>query len=458
MTANHFSSMPEQVTTPAYREPPRGFFASIRYFGPGLILSASIVGSGELIATTALGAKAGFGLMWVILIACLFKVAVQLQYGRHCICHGQLTYQAWNSVIGPRFFGINWSVYFGFLFLVVSLAGQGGIIGGAAQVVAFAFPGVPIVICVAVIAVSLSLLVYRGGYGRIQNIAIGLNIFFTTIILFCVFAVQKTQYAYGWADIAGGFSFKLPSELWAIALTVFAITGVAAGEIFTYPYWCLEKGYAAWTGPRDDSPEWASRARGWMRVMTLDALLSMVVYTVATFAFYILGASVLNPQESLADGPDLILQLSAIFTDVLGPGTRNVFMLGAFAVLFSTVFANAAGYARQWADLFGVCRVIDTDKAGVRTHWIAIMSWFVPACWGITYLLYQNPLYLVILNGLSNALFLVVIAIQAMVFRYRYTDPRLIPTRWYDAALWLAIASITFMAWRTMQSLFDRLF
>ena len=446
--------MPEQATTPAYREPPSGFFASIRYFGPGLILSATIVGAGELIATTALGAKAGFGLMWVILIACLFKVAVQLQYGRHCICHGRPTYQAWNRVIGPRFFGLNWSVYFGFLYMVVSLVSLGGILGGAAQVVAFAFPAIRVEIWVPVLAVALSLLVYRGGYGRIQNIAIGLNIFFTTIILFCVFAVQKTQYAYGFADIAGGFSFKLPSELWAIALTVFAITGVSGGEIFTYPYWCLEKGYAAWTGPRDESPEWASRARGWMKVMTFDALLSMVVYTVATFAFYILGASVLNPQESLADGTDLILQLSAIFTDVLGPGTRDLFMLGAFAVLFSTVFALTAAHARQWTDLFGVCRFIDTGNADVRARWIAIVSWFVPACWGITYLVFQKPLFLVLILGLSNALFLVVIAIQALVFRYRYTDPRLIPTRWYDAALWLAICSITFMAWRTLQSLF----
>ena len=34
------------------KEPPRGWAQSLKYFGPGLILSASIVGSGELIATT----------------------------------------------------------------------------------------------------------------------------------------------------------------------------------------------------------------------------------------------------------------------------------------------------------------------------------------------------------------------------------------------------------------------
>ncbi|MFH1741156.1 MAG: divalent metal cation transporter, partial [bacterium] len=52
------------------REPPQGFWASLRYIGPGFILSAALVGSGELIVTTALGAKAGYVLLWFILFSC----------------------------------------------------------------------------------------------------------------------------------------------------------------------------------------------------------------------------------------------------------------------------------------------------------------------------------------------------------------------------------------------------
>ena len=56
------------------REPPTSIWGSLRYLGPGFILSASIVGSGELIATTIVGAKAGFVLMWFIIFSCLIKV------------------------------------------------------------------------------------------------------------------------------------------------------------------------------------------------------------------------------------------------------------------------------------------------------------------------------------------------------------------------------------------------
>jgi manganese transport protein len=45
--------------------------------GPGFVLTASIVGSAELIATTALGAKAGYVALWVILLTCAVNVALQ---------------------------------------------------------------------------------------------------------------------------------------------------------------------------------------------------------------------------------------------------------------------------------------------------------------------------------------------------------------------------------------------
>jgi manganese transport protein len=53
--------------------PPSTLSGRIRYLGPGFILSAAIVGSGELIATTALGAKAGFVMFWLIILSCLRK-------------------------------------------------------------------------------------------------------------------------------------------------------------------------------------------------------------------------------------------------------------------------------------------------------------------------------------------------------------------------------------------------
>ena len=51
------------------QEPPASFFGTLRHLGPGMIIVASVVGSGELIVTTKLGAVAGFVFLWFVLRA-----------------------------------------------------------------------------------------------------------------------------------------------------------------------------------------------------------------------------------------------------------------------------------------------------------------------------------------------------------------------------------------------------
>ena len=70
--------------------------------GPGLILAGSIVGTGELIATTGLGADVGYVFLWLILLSCVIKVFVQIELGRHAITHGQTTLAALDTLARPE--------------------------------------------------------------------------------------------------------------------------------------------------------------------------------------------------------------------------------------------------------------------------------------------------------------------------------------------------------------------
>jgi len=71
------------------REPPHSFAATLAQLGPGIVLASSIVGSGELIAATTVGAEAGFTLLWLVLIGCGIKVAAQVEIGRHTLAWGR---------------------------------------------------------------------------------------------------------------------------------------------------------------------------------------------------------------------------------------------------------------------------------------------------------------------------------------------------------------------------------
>ena len=121
------------------QEPPREFGGILKQLGPGLIIAGSIVGSGELIATTKTGAQAGITLLWLILIGCVIKVFVQVELGRYAITHGETTLSALDRVPGPRL-KANWIVWCWLAMMVCGVGQLGGIVGGVGQSMAIAVP------------------------------------------------------------------------------------------------------------------------------------------------------------------------------------------------------------------------------------------------------------------------------------------------------------------------------
>ncbi|HOM25216.1 MAG TPA: Nramp family divalent metal transporter, partial [Thermosynergistes sp.] len=320
------------------KEPPEGIIGALKYLGPGLILTASIVGSGELIATTTLGATAGFVTLWVIIVSCLVKVTLQLEFGKHAINTGESTMLAMNKLPGPKIGKANWTVWFWIIVMLLKMMQLGGIVGGVALALNIAFPAVSPPVWTWVTAFSVALLIWRGGYRFIERACVFMIVCFVFFTIACVFFLQFTPYHISWADIAQGLTFKLPSYAVGVAIAAFGITGVGGDEIMQYPYWCLEKGYARFVGAKDDSADWVRRARGWIKVMYIDSLFSMVIYTIATVAFYLLGAAVLHGRGTIPQGYDAMRTLATMYTESVGPWAMWVYLIGAIVVLYSTAF------------------------------------------------------------------------------------------------------------------------
>src|SRR5688500_8400586 len=93
---------PYILTPEAIEAPPVSLPSALRRIGPGMVLAASIVGSGELIATTTLGAQVGFTALWIILISCAIKPVVQGELGRYTIATGQTGLEGFYLLPGPR--------------------------------------------------------------------------------------------------------------------------------------------------------------------------------------------------------------------------------------------------------------------------------------------------------------------------------------------------------------------
>jgi Mn2+/Fe2+ NRAMP family transporter len=619
------------ITTEA---PPTTAWGIMRRLGPGLIVAGSIVGSGELIATTKTGAEAGFWLLWLIVIGCVIKVFCQVEMGRYSLVAGKTTMYGLNEVPGPaasmtatgnwnrHAIRGNWIVWYWFLMWLAGIGQLGGIVGGVGQALAISLPltesgrafnafvdgktqlivkqselqrarenqsapataestsaletqiaelkarlaeaekklipqlgraefvrlggdpdnpDLPSLmirlgrqkydrlgafthddqgaarlaaklgagtfetlggdpqnpsyrelvgalgykafqelggdpwqpdferfaaalgrtrfealgekppappdefIWAGIIAVLTSVVLVLGHYGFIQTFSTVMVASFTLITVVNVVMLQTNpSWSVSLSEIANGMAFRLPpadsgaaSTGLATALATFGIIGVGASELVTYPYWCLEKGYARFTGPHDKTPEWAERARGWMRVMHWDAWCSMFVYTFATIAFYLLGAAVLGRTGLNPGGSDLIRTLSVMYEPVFGSTAQILFLFGAFAVLYSTYFVANASHARVFSDALRVLGFIDRSEEN-RRRWIRFLSGLFPLLCVAVYVLFPHPAQLVLISGVMQAGMLPMLAIAALYFRFKRSDPRIAPTRIWDAFLWIS--------------------
>ncbi len=361
---------PYALTPEGIKEPPVGWKASFRYLGPGLILSASIVGSGELIVTTALGAQAGFVLLWLVIISTLVKVAVQVELARWTIATGEPALSGYNKV-PPKIGRIGWVNLLWVLLALSKLLQLGGIIGGIAAAFSILLPiggdplgPVSLTVWTCVLAVASIALLYSNRYSLIERGAVTLVVIFTVITVLIAIGLPLTPFAYSGGDLASGLTFLIPAGAIGAAVAMFGITGVGADEITFYTYWCLEKGYARWTGPNDGSEAWARRANGWIRVMYKDAFVSWVIYTFGTLAFYLMGAAVLHPQGLEPEGNGMITTLSRIYTDTLGEWASVLFLIGAIAVLGSTMWAAIPSWSRMYTNLLATFGVLDWHGPG----------------------------------------------------------------------------------------------
>lgn len=460
-----------------------------------MIIAGSIVGSGELIATTKVGAEAGFTLLWLVLLGCVIKVFAQVELGRHAITWGETPLKALNGVPGPRY-RVGWLVWYwaGMTLLIISQ--QGGIVGGVGQALsiaapiteagaaygevqaeagrarvaaavaervsasdaaalraaadsitstaaAIAEPADPYIWAV-LLAVLTSILLYVGRYRLIQAVSTVLVVSFTVMTVVSLIALQGTDWAISSSELGSGLTLSLPPDRpgldpVATALAAFGIIGLGAAELIMYPYWCLEKGYARWTGPRDEGEPWAARARGWLRVLRLDAWLSMAVYTFATAAFYLLGAGVLWRIGMNPEGGTMVRTLSEMYVPVFGAWAQPLFLVGAIAVLYSTFFVAAAGNARMVADGLGLFGLhAGTEES--RARWTRYISALWPLVAVVVLLFVRAPVAMVLASGVAQAVMLPMLGFAVLHFRYRRIDRRVAPGRLWDLFLWVSCA------------------
>jgi hypothetical protein len=197
--------------------------------------------------------------------------------------------------------------------------------------------------------------------------------------------------------------------------------------------------------------------------MQLDAWFSMVVFTVATVAFYLLGAAVLHPQGLDPKGSEMIPTLSQMYLRPLEGTplegfrslTRVGFLVGAWAVLFKTLYVATAANSRLTVDFLKLAGLYRPSGPAARDRMIKLFCVIYPVVALGLYYAFREPQGLIKAGGIAQALMLPLIAGATLYLRGRDVDRRVGPAFVSDIFTWLAFFGITAVAAYSVWGLFQ---
>src|SRR3712207_3638562 len=138
-----------------------------------------------------------------------------------------------------------------------------------------------------------------------------------------------------------------------------------------------------------------------------------------------MGAAVLQPQGLVPEGDAMITTLSRMYTDAIGEWASILFLIGAIAVLGSTLWAAIPSWSRMYTNLLATVGVLDWQDTPTRLRWIRIFTVALPIIWGAAYLFIQSPVLMVQIGGVATGIFLLAAVTAVWYLRRTELDPRL---------------------------------
>jgi hypothetical protein len=141
----------------------------------------------------------------------------------------------------------------------------------------------------------------------------------------------------------------------------------------------------------------------------------------------------------------MIRSLSQMYSS-LGDWTVTAFLLGAWAVLFKTLYVATAGNSRQTADFLNIARLWPNESGPARARRVNHLCVIYPLLALGLYLVFGDPRRLVTIGGFAQALMLPVIAGSALRLMIRDGDPRVLGSKIWMAFVVVAAALIGLVA------------
>ncbi|MGV6807314.1 MAG: Nramp family divalent metal transporter [bacterium] len=308
-----------------------GFTRKLALILPGMLVAATGVGAGDLATASFTGSQVGVAVLWAVIVGGVFKYVLTEGLARWQLVTGETFLEGVNSRFG------RWVIwcFLPYLFLWTFFVGSALVSASGATLHALMPVFDSAVTGKIIFGVFSSLtglgLVSLGGFRlfeRVMSVAIALM--FVTVVATALLMWPDTS-----AILHGIFVPTIPEAKGAGLSWTVALMGGVGGTltILCYGYWIRESGREG------------EKAIGLCRV---DLSVGYAMTILFGMAMLIVGSSI----EVEGSGAGLLIALAESLEQELGSTGRLLFLLGAFAAIFSSLLGVWQSVPYLFADIW----------------------------------------------------------------------------------------------------------
>jgi Mn2+/Fe2+ NRAMP family transporter len=365
---------------------------SFRDIGPGLVIAATGLGAGDLIAASVAGAQYGTAVLWAALLGAIMKFVMNEGLTRWQLATGSTLLEGWVQRL-PKIV----SIYFFIYLLIWSFIVAGALIAGTGLAAHALFPGLSVEVWGVVHSLAALMLVFIGRYALLETLMKFFMGLMFIVVLVCAFLVAPAPSEL----VAGLFTPAVPE---GSILLVFGVIGGVGGSVtlLCYGYWIRERG---WTRPRD------------LRRSRNDLAVAYALTGLFGMALMIIAAGV---RPEVITGPHLALGIASQLETVAGPFGKWCFLVGFWSAVFSSMLGVWQGIPYLFADFVqqythqpGAPVAIDTRSPVYRGYLLYLA---IPP---ILLLQVGKPVWLVITYAVAGAFFMPLLALLLLYMNNR---------------------------------------
>jgi Mn2+/Fe2+ NRAMP family transporter len=414
------SLLPASIELTESKAPPSLSF--LRLAGPGLIVAASGIGSGDVVSATIGGATYGVVLLWGVAVGAFFKFVLNEGIARFQLATGMTALEGWAAFL-PRWV----KTYFGVYLILWTVAVSAALTNATGLGIANLTGGAISQPWGAVLhSVAGFVFVLLGGYAGFEKLMKGLVAVMGFTILICAILTFQDP----GATLRGLLVPTIPA---GSGTYVLSIIGGIGGSItmLSYNYWMREE--------RISGGRYLGYVRGDIAIAYLfTALFGVSIMLIANQAFFV-------PKVLISDG-QAVPKMAEMLGNILGPFGRYAYSVGFWAAVFASLLGVWQSVPYLYADFYSILK---HEPEHVRRKAIKVTSsryrlalLFITLA-PMPFAFVRRPLFIIVTYTIVGSLFIPFLAATLLYLNNRVAWSATVPhNRWTTNALLLLILAL----------------